>query len=122
MPFPAFLNGNTLPVTYKVDIRPHEHAYRAVHAAQQRRVHGTGVVVHKAHLWGRFRDGFEPESDERADMAPDSGQGDAEGREIVRIQRAFFPASGNGDDAAERGCALEEGEKVDGETEAGVEC
>ena len=78
--------------------------------------------MHEAHLWGHFRDGFEPESDERAEMAPDGGQGDAERREVARIQRAFFPASGDGDDTAEGGCPLEEGEKVGGETETGIKC
>ena len=55
-------------------------------------------------------------------MAGDGKTRDTEGGEIGGIQAAFSAACGDGDDAAEGGCALEEGQEVGDEAKAGVEC
>lgn len=77
--------------------------------------------MHEADFGGCLRDGFETEGCERADVTADSGQWDTKGGEIGGVERAFVAASGDGDDAAEGGGALEEREEVSGEAEAGVE-
>lgn len=63
--------------------------------------------MHETNSRGCLRDGFEAETCKRADMATDGAQRDTEGWEIRGIERAFVTASGDSDDAAEGGGALE---------------
>jgi hypothetical protein len=63
--------------------------------------------MHEANLQSYLRNGFEPETYERAEMATDSGKWDTAGWEIAGILRAFETASCDSDDAAKSDTALE---------------
>ena len=61
--------------------------------------------MYEADLRSRFRNGFQSEAYERADMATNCPERDTVGWEVGRIQRAFETAFCDGNDAAEGGTA-----------------
>ena len=121
MPLSTLLDRDTDPAAQRVDVRPQQDAQDASHAAKERRIHSAREVVHEADLRSGLGDSFEPQADERAEMAADGGQRDTTGGEVTSVQWPFETAAADGDDAAERGTlASEEREEVGDEAEARV--
>ena len=76
--------------------------------------------MYKAHLRRRLCDGFESETEQRADMAADRPEWDSAGGEVRWVNWAFETAFSDCDDAAEGGSSLKERNEVGDEAGAGV--